>query len=261
MTDTSTFDRSTNLKTKAETLIAIGVNLMAAGANTGRIRFTIERIAKAWDVHSEFLITNRVLLMTITTSESDEIVTIVKRTPMHGVNFRIVSGISRLSWRVVYDKINAKEVSIELERLRNLPHYNRWVVLILVGFAGFSFCYNFGGTIQDACITALATFFGLWVRQETHKINFNPYIVVFFSAFAATMVSGIYSKLYISDPKDYYALATSVLYLIPGVPLINSFSDFIDGNLLNGSLRFINSLIIAFSIALGFMFTYLILKF
>ena len=49
------------------------------------------------------------------------------------------------------------------------------------------------------------------------------------------------------------AFATSVLFLVPGVPLINSFTDLIDGNLLNGITRGVHGMIIAFAIALGLM--------
>jgi uncharacterized membrane protein YjjP (DUF1212 family) len=55
-----------------------------------------------------------------------------------------------------------------------------------------------------------------------------------------------------------HAFATSVLFLIPGVPLINSFSDLIDGNLQNGIVRGLNGLIISFVIALGLLTTVLI---
>jgi uncharacterized membrane protein YjjP (DUF1212 family) len=56
-----------------------------------------------------------------------------------------------------------------------------------------------------------------------------------------------------SGDTRVHAFATSVLFLIPGVPLINSFSDLIDGNIMNGIVRGVNGLIIAFAIALGLL--------
>jgi uncharacterized membrane protein YjjP (DUF1212 family) len=66
------------------------------------------------------------------------------------------------------------------------------------------------------------------------------------------MIAGLSVKLGIGDTPEH-ALATSVLFLIPGVPLINSFTDLIDGNTLNGIVRGINGFIMAFAIALGLM--------
>ena len=66
------------------------------------------------------------------------------------------------------------------------------------------------------------------------------------------MISGLSVKLGIGDTPEH-ALATSVLFLIPGVPLINSLTDMIDGNTLNGIVRGVTGLIMAFAIALGLM--------
>ena len=47
------------------------------------------------------------------------------------------------------------------------------------------------------------------------------------------------------------ALATSVLYLIPGVVYINSVSDLIHGHLLCGFSRFMNAALITLCIGIG----------
>ncbi|MEN9443917.1 MAG: hypothetical protein RIS47_807, partial [Bacteroidota bacterium] len=64
------------------------------------------------------------------------------------------------------------------------------------------------------------------------------------------LVSGL-SVYWQLTPHPEHAFATSVLFLVPGVPLINSFTDVIDGNISIGVARGINGLMIAFAIALG----------
>ena len=46
-------------------------------------------------------------------------------------------------------------------------------------------------------------------------------------------------------------LATSVLFLVPGVPLINSFNDFYNNHILNGMVRFVSGFMIVLAIGLG----------
>jgi uncharacterized membrane protein YjjP (DUF1212 family) len=89
------------------------------------------------------------------------------------------------------------------------------------------------------------------------KLKFNFYVCIFFAALTSSFLVGLYSFL---TPEDEFihALSTSVLFLIPGVPMINSFSDLIDGNILNGTTRGVNVLVIAFAIALGLMVSLLI---
>lgn len=56
------------------------------------------------------------------------------------------------------------------------------------------------------------------------------------------------------------ALATSVLYLVPGVPLINGVIDIVEGHILIGFSRLINALLLIICIAIGLSATLLMVK-
>ncbi len=241
------------IKAVEEMLLDVGTLLMSNGASTGRVRITVNRIAEALGYDVELLITSRSLMLTVTEDNGLNYTSSVRRTPPHGVNFRLVSGISRMSWRIIEDELTVDQINHEINRLTALPHYPRLVVLSLVALAGSSFCRLFGGQGLELVVAFIATFFGLFIRQEALKKRFNPYLAVVFASFAASIISGLSVKLGIGDTPEH-ALFTSVLFLIPGVPLINSLTDLIDGNTLNGIVRGVNGFIIAFAIALGLMF-------
>jgi uncharacterized membrane protein YjjP (DUF1212 family) len=240
------------IKAVEEMLLDVGTLLMSCGASTGRVRITVNRIAEALGYEVELLITSRSLILTVAEGDSLAFSSSVRRTPPHGVNFKVVSGISRMSWRVVEEKLTVDQINQEIDRLIALPHYPRLVVLSTVALAGASFCRLFGGEGLELLVAFIATFFGLFIRQESLKKRFNPYLAIVFASFAASMVSGLSVKLGIGDSPEH-AFATSVLFLIPGVPLINSLTDIIDGNTLNGIVRGVNGFIMAFAIALGLM--------
>jgi len=242
-----------NIKEVEEMLLDVGTLLMSSGASTGRVRTTVNRIADALGYDAELLITSRSLMLTVTEENGVNFSSSVRRTPPHGVNFKLVSGISRMSWRVIEEKLTLEQINMEIQRISSLPHYPRLVILGTVALAGTSFCRLFGGEGWELLVTFIATFIGLFIRQEAMKKKFNPYLAVTFAAFAASMISGMSVKLGIGNNPEH-ALATSVLFLIPGVPLINSLTDFIDGNTLNGIVRGLNGSIIAFAIALGLLF-------
>lgn len=233
-------------------LLDIGTLLMSNGASTGRVRTTVNRIAEALGYEVELLITSRSLMLTVTEENGSDYTSSVRRTPPHGVNFKLVSGISRLSWRVIEENLTVEQINEDIIRLTSLPHYPRLVVLLLVALAGASFCRLFGGDAIEMIIAFIATFSGLFIRQEAIKMRFNPYLAIVFASFTATLLSGLPFKLGLSGTSEH-ALATSVLFLIPGVPLINALTDLIDGNTLNGIVRGVNGLIISFAIALGLM--------
>jgi uncharacterized membrane protein YjjP (DUF1212 family) len=238
-------------------LLEVGALLMASGANTSRIRITIMRIAKAYGFNAELLITHRALMLSVFDDEHDHFQSSLKRTSPHGANFRMVSGISRMSWRVVDENWGYEQIWAEINRLKSLPHYPRLVVLSTVALAGASFCRLFGGGLVEMLVAFVATFAGLLVRQESTKKNFNSYLSIFFASFTSCIISGAFVKLNIGAGPEF-AFATSVLYLIPGIPLINSLSDLLDGNIMNGIVRGMNGLIIAFAIALGMLCSILI---
>ena len=240
------------VKEVEEMLLDVGTLLMSNGASTGRVRTTVNRIAEALGYDVELLITSRSLMLTVTTEDGSDYTSSVRRTPPHGVNFTLVSGISRLSWRVIEDKLSVEDINLDINRLTSLPHYPRIFVLSLVALSGASFCRLFGGEGLELVVAFVATFFGLFIRQEAIKKRFNPYLAIAFASFAASMIAGLSVKLGIGDSSEH-ALSTSVLFLIPGVPLITALTDLIDGNTLNGIVRGVNGFMIAFAIALGLM--------
>jgi uncharacterized membrane protein YjjP (DUF1212 family) len=249
-----------DIKDIGQTLLRIGSLLMSSGATTHRIRNTIDRISNSFGYNAEMLITNRALTLSLSSENNEECFNSLKRTSPHGVNYRIVSGISRMSWRVVNEKWNLDQIKKELDRLTFLPHYPRLLVLTLVGLSGASFCRLFGGNFPEMLITFIATFAGLFIRQESTKLEFNPYLCVFFASLTASLISGLFRKFGIGNNMEH-AFSASVLFLVPGVPLINSFSDLIDGNILNGIVRGVNGLLISFAIALGLLGAMLIYGF
>jgi len=135
-------------------------------------------------------------------------------------------------------------------RLQTLSHYPRWLILVMVSLAGSAFCFTFGGDFTQICITFIATFAGLFINQEMKKRQYNAYICTYLSALTAAFTT---SMFYIAglEIKLDEAYSTCVLFLIPGVPLINSFSDLIDGQILYGLERGTNAFLHTLAIASG----------
>jgi len=240
-----------------EMLLEIGSMLIVAGANTERVKVTINRIASAFGCGSDLMITNHALMITVRYKDENKTFTSVKWVPNMHLNFNLISDISTMSWKIVEEKWSLERINNEIKLLDRKALYPRFAVLFLVSLAGASFCRLFGGGLSEMVLCFLGTFAGLFVRQETVKLKFNFYLCIFFAALTSSFLVGAYS--YFNPEKDFiHALSTSVLFLIPGVPMINSFSDFIDGNILNGTTRGVNVLVIAFAIALGLMVSLLI---
>jgi uncharacterized membrane protein YjjP (DUF1212 family) len=243
-----------------ELLLEIGALLMVAGANTERVKITIDRIASAFACSSDLAVTNHALMLTLTHPDKQRGFTSVKWMPGMHLNFNLISDISTMSWQIVLEKWSVQRITQELKTLNRKPLYPRYLVLLLVALAGASFCRLFGGNLTEMLAVFVASFCGLFVRQEAIKLKFNFYVSIFFASVTASLVAGFYFYLH-PDEVYSHAFSTSVLFLIPGVPMIHAISDLMDGNTLNGVMRGVNVLIMAFAIALGPMVALLAYKF
>jgi uncharacterized membrane protein YjjP (DUF1212 family) len=83
---------------------------------------------------------------------------------------------------------------------------------------------------MNAVVTFTAAFIGYLVRVAFTAKKFNPMICISIAAFITTLITGL-GRLYGIGSHPEAAMATAVLYLIPGVPLINCVIDLIEGYL------------------------------
>jgi uncharacterized membrane protein YjjP (DUF1212 family) len=234
-----------------QVFLKAGIFLLDAGASSGRIITNVSRMAAAYGYEAHVNLSTRYISITLQTQSGDIHFTGSRAmTGLPGVNFKVIAAISQLSWDVTQRPLTPYELNLELDNILKLPRYNRALILGLVGMAGVSFCYNFGGDTMEMAITFIATVAGLFLKQELTHRKFNPYLVTYFSAALAALIIGVCWKFEIGDRLDH-AFATSTLFLIPGVPLINSIMDLIDGYIINGVDRGINGSIHAFAIAAG----------
>jgi uncharacterized membrane protein YjjP (DUF1212 family) len=232
-------------------LLQAGISLLKAGAGSSRIITNLNRFAAAYKYEVNIDLGTKNISLTLHSELQQNIFSGSRSMDSQpGSDFRVIADISRLSWDVTEKKIDLISAASELKKAIHSDEYPRAVVLLLVGLAGASFCYTFGGRFIEMVITFLSTVAGLFLKQEMITRKFNTYLVTYCSAVIATLVIGICWKLGFNSKFDH-AFATCTLFLIPGVPLINSFIDLMDGYIINGIDRGINASIHAFGIAAG----------
>jgi uncharacterized membrane protein YjjP (DUF1212 family) len=231
-------------------LLEVGIMLIRSGAGTKRIRINLRRLADAYGYHLDDHIEPRALSISLRTRDHEEVFNGTRVVTAQVINFKMISGISRMSWAVVEKPWTEQALWEELNRLKALPDYPRFIVLAGAGMAGAAFCFVYGGGPLELGITFGATFVGLFVKQELARRHFNPYLITYLSA----LVAGLFTILFSLLNKNLvleHAITTSFLYLIPGVQLINSISDLMDGEITNGIDRGVNAVMHAMAIAFG----------
>lgn len=173
------------------------------------------------------------------------------------ISFELNSELSALSWDACDLRLSLAEIRRRYDEIVARPRLDPIFTLILVGLANASFCRLFGGEWCAVGIVFTATLLGFYLKQRMQAKGFNHYVIFIASAFAASMYASV---AMIFDTTSEVAIATSVLYLIPGVPLINGVIDIVEGHVLNGIARLTSALMLIVCIAVGLACTLMIVK-
>lgn len=247
-----------------ESLLSIGkfiteysAHLMGAGVHTSRVVRNTKRIGEAFGLDVKLSVFHRNIILTIIDKETNEACNEVIDIPAHPISFEHNSELSALSWEAVDNHLSLEELKDKYKKIISAPRIHPLFVLLLVGFANASFCKLFGGDLISMGIVFSATITGFYLKQQMQAKKINHYVVFIVSAFVASLCA---STALIFDTTSEIAMATSVLYLVPGVPLINGVIDVVEGYVLTGFARLTEASLLIVSIAIGLSFTLLMVK-
>lgn len=235
----------------ADLALDIATTMLASGAHCGRITRNLDRLAKRWELSVQMQLTFIGVAMTVT-SEHDpyHTVTRYRSTPPHSVHLELLTEFSRLTWKAADGDLNFAQVKMETERVKKIKHYSYWSVALAVGFSCACLCLLAGGSFIDGIVACMGAFVGSIIRTYILHQKFNPMIAFVIASFVTTMVSGTNMVFHWGSAPET-ALATAVLYLVPGVPLINSLIDLIEGHLSSAWNRALFGASILLCIAVG----------
>ncbi|WP_143531381.1 threonine/serine ThrE exporter family protein [Rodentibacter trehalosifermentans] len=185
----------------------------------------------------------------ITTISNGHCITTARKNTDKGINMQIVTDVQHIVILVERKLYNLTLAQNKLDKLKPLK-YPRALVVFMIGLSCASFAHLSGGDWLICLITFLASAVAMFVRQELSKHHYNPIIVFAITAFVASLISGISLKYqWGNDPQ--IALASSVLLLVPGFPLINSLADILKGYVNMGLGRWTIATVLTFGACLG----------
>lgn len=235
----------------ADLALDMATTMLASGAHCGRITRNLNRTAKRWNFDIQMELTFIGVVVTVTDhADPQHTVTRYRNAPPHAVHLELLTEFSRLSWQAADGDITFAQLKEETDRIKSIKHYSYWSVGLAVGLSCACLCLLAGGNYIDGIVACLGAFVGSMVRTYITRHKFNPMISFVVASFITTMIAGANTILgWGAAPET--ALATAVLYLVPGVPLINSLIDLIEGYLSSAWNRALFGASILLCIAVG----------
>ncbi|NDV69523.1 threonine/serine exporter ThrE family protein [Dysgonomonas sp. 25] len=235
----------------ADLLLDMGTYLMASGAHCGRITSNLGRLAATWGFDVDMNPSFKGLLITVKDQNNPaNSVTSYRNAPSHNVHFAGITEISHLSWEVWDNKLSIETVEKRFTKIKGEKGYNSFIIALAVGLSCAGLCLFSMGDLYNALIAFAGASIGFLIRRKIDNLRFNSMLGIAAAAFVTTLISGAGYRLGVGIHPEA-AMATAVLYLIPGVPLINTVIDLIEGYLLSALNRALFAGFVLLCIAAG----------
>lgn len=192
---------------------------------------------------------NAVILSTLS---NNHCITTTRKNTDKGINMQVVTEVQHIVIAAEHHIYDLRHVREKLDRIKPLK-YNRYLVVVMVGLSCACFSHLAGGDWTIFGITFIASALAMYIRQIISARHFNPLMVFAVTAFVASLVAGSALKYELgNDPQ--IALASSVLLLVPGFPLVNSLADILKGHINMGIARWVIATVLTFGSCIGIVF-------
>ena len=177
-------------------------------------------------------------------------VSLVRHVPTVSVHLGRVEAVNELSRELAAGRLGVVEAEARLNTARTLPRSTPQLEILacVVGSAGFA--YLFGGTLADMPVAAVAGLLEALVCQQFARHGINRIFTDIVAAFCGT-IWAIAVQAVVPAVNANAAIIGALMVLTPGVALTMGVRDILNGDYLSGSIRLLDALLIAGSIAGG----------
>ncbi|MDE7346139.1 MAG: threonine/serine exporter family protein [Muribaculaceae bacterium] len=224
--------------------------LLGSGATSIRLERNVRRMAKSLDCEAEMTILPRHIHMTVCSYDKSESYTYIIATHPMPISFDINTRLSRLSWKMADDGLSFSDAKTQFKEIIRTPQANKYMVLLLASCANAAFCRLFTGDWAAVGVVFLSTLAGFSLKQTLTRHKVDVRLVFIICAFVSSILASSATLFSFGHTPDI-AVGTSVLYLVPGIPFLNSFSDMLDGHYICAFGRFMNAVVLTCCLSLG----------
>ena len=228
----------------------VGHGLAISGAETFRVEDTIRRILRAYGIECEVFAIPNCLTISFEAANGKPL-TIMKRIGFHGNDLDAVEQFNALSRRICAEKPPVEEFQQQLSTILAQPGEPR---LHLAGsvLAAASFAVFFGGSLWDGVLAGGVAVFICWMERWLAPFCLNGVAFQFIASFLSGMAALLCCRVCPLLHADMVLIGI-IMLLVPGIPFTNAIRDILLGDIISGSLRLVEAVLLAAMLALGMM--------
>jgi uncharacterized membrane protein YjjP (DUF1212 family) len=224
------------LEPMAMTALEAGRMLMEAGANGGSIERIVTAVANGLGAERvDLRIGYASLAITIRVGQCG--ITRMCKVGHHGVNQRLEGELWNLARGVSLGQLTPEQTRQSLARLaKETPRHRPSLVALSVGVACAAFGRLLGVDWLAIGPVLLAATAGQYLRARLLARNVNVFLCTTLVSFLSATAAGVGAR-WAGTETFAAAMVASILFLVPGVPVVNAQSDILQGRPTLGSAR------------------------
>ena len=230
----------------------IGERMLRCGAEIGRVEDTLRRICLAFGAErvDVFTITSGIVVTAM--GRDFGAVTQTRRIRASRTDFTRLDRLNALSRAICEGGMADPDIEAALVRIDDAPQYPFAAQLGFYALISAAFSLFFGGAWQDAAAAAVIGVLLRVLQGGFRRIRANPFLESLLCSFAGGLAAAAAVRLGLARHADLIAIG-NIMLLIPGIALTNAIRDMFAGDLISGLLRFAEAMLLAVTVALGFV--------
>ncbi len=223
--------------------------LLKNGAETSRVETTADMILSSLGYISHTFVTPTTIIISIE-DESGELSTAIRRVHFRLINLSKVDMVNSFSRDFCMGKIDLDEGIKYLNAIDRKKRYGT-IYRVLGGCLGASMSMLiFGGTWADFLPTFITVFITLSALYNIEKHEISVFLANLMGSIILTMLALSFTQMGFGDSLNKIVIG-AIMPLVPGVAITNGARDFMSGDLISGTARTAEAVMIAIAIAAG----------
>ncbi len=226
-----------------------GTLVLESGGETFRAEETVVNFCYAGGCKSVSAIAFPTGIM-ITVKYSNDTVSALKRITKRGINLAKLSGVNDLVRKFIGGYLTLEETYDELKKLSSLGKQKKIVTLAASAFASALFAVLLGGGLFDGIIAFIAGIIVQLIAFSFKRTSIYGFSLSFIGGAVIALIAVLSVQLFKLGNIEHIIIG-AIMPLLPGLMLTSAIRDTVMGDLVAGTARLVEALLIAVAIAGG----------
>lgn len=235
----------------------IGEEMLKDGGEVHRVETTVEHLCRAYGAEHVEVFAIPSLIIASVRMKDNRFSLQIRRVYDSSNQLRKLEAMNRISRRICRETPSLGEVEELIREAKRTELNPKWLLFLGYALTAAAFAVFFGGSWKDGIAGAVVGLLLAAVGQFRSR-RINPMGMSVILSFFAGVVSYLLVWSGIGQNADKIMIG-SIMLLIPGISLGNAIRDMLCGDMMAGILKFVQSLITAALIALGFFLAILLM--